>query len=264
MTPPNASFRIQVDPSNPGQFFACCALLELSDRLHPGAQGWFEREGREFCVDSGLDLKATLAAITEASLKTLDSDDATASPILLGEPFDLRLDWWKSDNRDVTGLKVWAGTMEAPRICRAMQLAMHQPIFFSPDLFNVGTVARDPDDPMKKVEPFYFDARRGPNAHSRDVGFAPNDLGLTTTASPAVELLCLIGLQRALPRPVPKRPRLYEYFLWSQPIEASLLPAAVNGLLPGGTGYQFESWFRTSQKKHKAFLKAKLLTNHHP
>ena len=33
--------RVNVDPTNPGQFFACCGLLELADRLWPGAEGWF-------------------------------------------------------------------------------------------------------------------------------------------------------------------------------------------------------------------------------
>jgi CRISPR-associated protein Csx14 len=33
------SLRIKVDPTNPGQFFACCGLLELADRLWSGAQG---------------------------------------------------------------------------------------------------------------------------------------------------------------------------------------------------------------------------------
>ncbi len=33
---------IKVDVTNPGQFFACCGLLELADRLWPGAEGWFD------------------------------------------------------------------------------------------------------------------------------------------------------------------------------------------------------------------------------
>ena len=37
---PNIS--VSVDVTNPGQFFACCGLLELADRLWPGAEGWFE------------------------------------------------------------------------------------------------------------------------------------------------------------------------------------------------------------------------------
>src|SRR5437667_10381600 len=32
---------LPVDLTNPGQFFACCGLLELADRLWPGAEGWF-------------------------------------------------------------------------------------------------------------------------------------------------------------------------------------------------------------------------------
>ena len=33
---------VPVDPTNPGQFFACCGLLELADRLWGGAEGWFD------------------------------------------------------------------------------------------------------------------------------------------------------------------------------------------------------------------------------
>jgi CRISPR-associated protein Csb3 len=259
MSLPAARFRVHVDPANPGQFFACCAMLELSARLedNAGAQGWFENG--DFCVASKHDLAETLRQITRAELKSLDAQDITACPIWIGEPFNLRLDWWKSDDRKITDLKVWAGTMEGLRMARAMQQAMRSDVFTTPNLFNVGAVARDPDDPAKKVEPFYFDARRGPNAHSRDVGFAPNDLGLTTIASPAVEFLCLIGLQRCLPMPVKDLFRHYDYFLWPKPTESSLLLAAVAGLLPSSTGYRFESWFRTSQRKHKAFLKANKL-----
>ena len=48
MSDPKSNIRIPVDRANPGQFFACCGLLELADRLWPGAQGWFEQE--EFCI----------------------------------------------------------------------------------------------------------------------------------------------------------------------------------------------------------------------
>src|SRR5947209_1185371 len=34
--------RVTTDPRNPGEFFACCGLLELADRLWPcGAEGRF-------------------------------------------------------------------------------------------------------------------------------------------------------------------------------------------------------------------------------
>src|SRR3954471_22547111 len=53
---------VPVDYTNPGQFFACCGLLELADRLWPGVEGWFA-DG-QFCIDasgSATDLFGTLA-----------------------------------------------------------------------------------------------------------------------------------------------------------------------------------------------------------
>lgn len=250
-------FRIHVDPSNPGQFFACCGLLELAGRKKPGAEGWFEH--REFCIATGESLDEFVRSITSVKLTQLDLEDSTASPIHVGAPFNLRLDWWKDSDTRLNGLKVWAGTMESFRIARAMQGAMREEAFSKSGLLDEGRVAFDPDNLKKKVEPFYFDARRGPNSHSRDVGFSPNDLGMTTTAFPAVEFLCLIGLQRA--RPVPtKQARVYDYYTWSEPIPSLLLPVAISGQLPNSRGFRFESWFRTGQKKHKAFITANPIT----
>ena len=40
----SAPIRVDVDVTNPGQFFACCGLLELANQLWPGAEGWFEKD----------------------------------------------------------------------------------------------------------------------------------------------------------------------------------------------------------------------------
>jgi CRISPR-associated protein Csb3 len=196
-----------------------------------------------------------LDSITNARIDVLDPDDRTASPLIMGEPFSFRIDWWKTTTPSTSALKVWAGTMEAPRISKAMQRAIDVSKG-AQVLFDV-RVAFDSAGAANKVEPFYFDANRGPNADSRDVGFSPNDLGLETLAAPAVEFLCLVGLQRAIPRPVVDR--LFDYHLWRVPIPISLLVAAVNGLIHPQQhhAYRFESWYRTSQRKHKAFLAAK-------
>ncbi len=37
MSAKNANIAIPVDLTNPGQFFACCGLLELADRLWHGS-----------------------------------------------------------------------------------------------------------------------------------------------------------------------------------------------------------------------------------
>lgn len=256
MSTPKPSIQVNVDPTNPGQFFACCGLLELADRLWPGAEGWFEN--REYFIATDGRLPDLLRQLTQTKLVQVDEDNDTSSPILIGEPFRrLLLNWWQDERAGGKELKVWAGTMESVRIARAMQFALTDEQCLNSNLFDVGLVAYEPDNPIKKVEPFYFDARRGPNAHSRDVGFSINDLQITTTAYPAVELLCLVGLQRCLPAKT-DRPRIYDYFTWKTPLPPVLLPAAISGVipLPGQIGYRFENWYRTGQKKHKAFRSA--------
>jgi len=250
------SVRINVDFTNPGHFFACCGLLELADRLWGGAQGAFT--GNQFVITGSNDLPKLIQTIAETDLEQLDPDDATASAINVKLPHrPLRLDWWQDTLAGGKELKVWAGTMESCRIAKAMQLTLRDPRFQDANLLNIGTIAYDTTDPSKKVEPFYFDARRGPNAHSRDVGFSPNDLKLTTTAFPAVEFLCLVGLQRCLPTKTNQR-NWFEYHTWSLPVPPSLVSLAACGLLvdPDRHGYRFENWYRTGQKKHKAFRSA--------
>ena len=38
---PEPTITVDVDVTNPGQFFACCGLLGLADRLWPGVEGRF-------------------------------------------------------------------------------------------------------------------------------------------------------------------------------------------------------------------------------
>jgi hypothetical protein len=252
------SIRVQVDPTNPGQFFACCGLLELADRRWPGAEGWFTEDAREFRIKCEGTLRALVDAIASAELIPTRPDDPYSTPFVVGRPFrPLSVDWWETDLTGAKDLKVWAGTMESCGIARAMQQAMRQEQFQDALLFEKGLVVMNPDDPGKKKEPYYFDARRAPNAHSRDVGFSINDLGETTTAFPAVELLCLIGLQVARPA-FTNETRVYDYFTWTRPLPPNLLLAAATGVmhLAGARRFRFENWFRTGQKKHKAFRSA--------
>jgi CRISPR-associated protein Csb3 len=147
--------------------------------------------------------------------------------------------------------------MRGLRIAQAMLSALRDPALHTEGLFDVSCVVYDPDDADKKVEPFYFDARRAPNAHSRDVGFSPNDLDMTTTAFPAVEALCLIGLQRFRPRPTERR-RVFDYRTWATPLAISVAAPVASGAVAirGVHTYRFECWFRAGQKKLKAFRPA--------
>jgi len=41
---------VPVDLTNPGQFFACCGLLELASRIDEHALGWFD--GSKYCLST--------------------------------------------------------------------------------------------------------------------------------------------------------------------------------------------------------------------
>ena len=270
-----STIRVPVDPTNPGQFFACCGLLEVADRLSSGAEGWFD--GACFLISTPSRAVSLIEVLSAARAMQLsengpdpssdeeddESDNSEADkPLTIISPIQLRLDWWKDKS-----LKTWAGSMDASRIFVAMCGAIDPN---NSDPFNQGRVVFDPDRSLpdsanqkkrlkrpNKREPFYLDARRGASAQSIDVGFAPDSLNLTTTAYPVVEVFCLIGLQRCRPMPT-STPRIFDYSTWSIPLGSCVIPAAVSGLLtPMATRmFRFENAFRTDQRKHKAFTPA--------
>lgn len=254
---PEPSITVNVDVTNPGQFFACCGLLELADCLWPGAEGWFESS--QFCIHAADgELSTLIDKLLAVDLEALDPDSETKSPIRLGDPFAITLDWWADHN--VTGgkaFKVWAGRMSSVRIAAAMKAALADALASPLPLFDYCAVVYDPDQTSKKVEPFYFDARRGENAKAVDIGFSPDAHSMNSAAYPAVEFLCLVGLQRYRPATTARR-RVFNYHAWTVPLSNELAPAAISGCLAGVDGHamQFENGFRTDQKKHKSFLPA--------
>ncbi|HWG46942.1 MAG TPA: hypothetical protein VN688_29535 [Gemmataceae bacterium] len=265
--------QVTVDPTNPGQFFACCGLLELANRLWEGAEGWFE--GPAFCIKCDGTLVKLLTAAKSIQLDgsaITDSEDEESEedesfePLDIIAPIKLRLDWWHNK-----GLKPWAGSMNARVIMRAMCCAINAD---GSDPMNQEQVVYDPQPEttigagkqrakkQKKREPFYFDSRRGANCTALDVGFVPDSLKkLKTMAYPVVEALAMIGLQRCRPLPT-KFARVFDYFTWSQPVSPSILAAVVCGLVVdrGTRRFRFANVFRTGQRKHKAFAPASPLS----
>jgi len=254
MPNPKPNITVQVDVTNPGQFFACCGLLELADRLWPSAEAWFA-EG-EFCIVCEGAIDELLKRITDTTLEQLDPNDDMGSPVRLPKPFDLMLDWWTDELTNGKQLKVWAGSMRSVRIAQAMQKAIAE-IDRPHRLFDYAAVVYDAEQRTRKVEPYYFDSRRGWNAQSLDIGFAPDSLSMTTAAYPAVEFLCLVGLQRFRPASTPRR-RVFAYSMRMEPLPIVVATLAANGTLPitESQTYRFENAFRTAQKKHKSFLPA--------
>lgn len=254
---PEPTISVNVDPTNPGQFFACCGLLELADRLWQGAEGWFDESLMKFHIANSGKLAELVECLLESSIEQLELDNDTSSPIRIGEPYNITIDWWKSRPQG-DSLKVWAGSMRSCHIAIAMRNAIRNAPEFD-SMFDYGCVVYEIDNPKKKVEPFYFDSRRGPSSDSLDIGFSPNVLKFTTIAHPAVEFLCLIGLQRCFPAFTDKR-RVFDFYTWSTPIESVLLPVVITGHITGGqtTKFRFSNAYRTSQKKHKSFLPAQI------
>ena len=160
--------RVFINPTNPGQFFACCGLLELAARLWPDSEGWFE-DG-EFCICAGqqeVSLEQLLRMVLAVEMDVEEPDKPTISPLTLAAPFNLRLDWWRDERSGGSTFKTWAGQQKVVGIAKAMHRALARAIPLGPKLLQLAEVLPDPDEPKKSVAPFYFDARRAAGAESR-------------------------------------------------------------------------------------------------
>lgn len=236
--------RLDVDLANPGQFFGCCGLFELAQRLWPNTTAHLA--GGQFVVGDG-DLRELIMKAAGASLEVLEPANETSSALRLAGPFDLRLDWWKTER----GLKTWAGRMSVDRIAVSLQRSL--PGTLDHGFFNAGQVVYGTDG--NKVEPYYFDGRRGATALPLDMGFSSDELSLETVAFSATEFFTLVGLQRFRPSVV--RGRVFRYRAWWDPLPIGLAALATANALPvDGQSFQFESAYRTDQRKHKAFSPA--------
>lgn len=236
--------RLDVDLSNPGQFFGCCGVFELAQRLWPHTTAHFD--GGQFIVSDG-SLEDLVTKTAKAHLEVLEPANQTSSALLLAAPFGLRLDWWKVER----GLKTWAGRMSVDRIATSLQRDLANTL--TGGFFNDGHVVIGIDG--KKVEPYYFDGRRGATALPLDAGFSADALSLETVAFCATEFFTLLGLQRFRPSEV--KLRVYHYRAWRSPLPVTLAALAAADVLPNdGPLYRFESAFRTDQRKHKAFSPA--------
>lgn len=237
--------RLDVDLTNPGQFFGCCGVFELAQQLWPGVTAHFE--DAHFIVSDG-DLKELVTKTAQAPLEVLEPTNQTSSALRLAGPFDLRLDWWKVER----GLKTWAGRMSVDRIATSLQQDLPNTSLIN-GFFNDGHVVIGADG--KKVEPYYFDGRRGATALPLDVGFSSDALSLATVAFSTSEFFTLLGLQRF--RPAEVKLRVYRYQAWRAPLSVTLAALVAANVLPDdGPIFQFESAFRTDQRKHKAFSPA--------
>lgn len=241
---------LSVDVANPGQYFACCGLFELAARLAPQAFAHFEQDNDSkqwrFIITHAannngqpLTLETLFTKATEAQITATDPHDTPQTPLILGEPFNLLIDWWRHEGGRLGKLKTWAGQMGVLSITEDMKKTLRK------TLSGIGSAIEDilfARSMENAGQPFYFDANYAVNAQAQDVGFSVDKLKkggvkVKTAISPAVELLCLIGLQRCRPMlAVNERDqeRLYDYCTWNRKLPVPLVSAAVAGSLPAG------------------------------
>ena len=124
---PQPSITVNVDVTNPGQFFACCGLLELADRLWPGAEGWFSDDGSEFNVACDGTLSDLVNAIASANLVHTNPADLYSSPLVIAEPFrPLSIDWWETNRCEGLEGLGWNNGEFWHRLCHATCIARRE------------------------------------------------------------------------------------------------------------------------------------------
>jgi len=280
-----ATIRVGLDPTNPGQFFACCGLLELADRLWGRAEGWFEtadtfclgdtdrtRTGTEPVIDALARCRLTntmkdeevrrleeLSRMTAKQREKIQGADEEKKrlekhwredPILLHEPFHLRVDWFLDDRAGGDRFKTWAGQQSVLDIALAMKKPLERGDWSA--LPPARWLSRTTED---EGLPFNFDSDLGGQASALDVGFSFDPLGLRSRTRPLIELAAFIGLQRFRPAADPTANR-YRFSLWSVPLPPEIAGAAACGAVPvpGSTTFEFRLLYRT--KYLKSFLPA--------
>lgn len=235
----SAEITVAVDVANPGQYFACCGLLELAHRISAGAEGWFE--GGLFRVRGGAEAmealrsceidntmtqeqkrrREELGAMGQKALKADAELEAAKkeldrlwreSAVMFGAPFHLRVDWFQDGRSGGQSLKTWAGKQSTIDTVRQLRALIPEPS--GADWFR-------PIQPSKSV-PLYFDSDLGGASRDLDVGFSFDPLkaiGMRVAMRPTIELLAFVGLQRFRPKEVKGE---FEYGSWEAPARPEL------------------------------------------
>lgn len=245
MSQPKPRFSVNVDVTNPGQFFACCGLLELSHRLWRGAEGWFDEDTFHVAVMQDVDASARilLTQLAKAAAHGLPgSSDPKLPPVWLRSPFNLRLDWWLDSGGDKTILgKLFAGQKRTLTDVHRLQ----------------GALAKAIEKDQREREVFGWAAPlRGrfgvdPRAawDALHVGFSPKERRMTVATYIVVELAGAIGLQSFRPK---VEQDLYLYATWITPLSACVARPVAAGIIPTAVHKRYR-FALTTRGRYKGF-----------
>ena len=235
---------ISVDVTNPGQFYACCGLLELATTLHPDGEVTGHFEGDQFHLS--LPPAGVIDALRGGTVEVEPLPEGSAR-IRGGEAHKnwpmrvcgvLVLDWWLDETSG--DFKTWAGGMSAP----LTTVALHESL-------RAAELGERPFDATARssAAAFCFDCRMGGDAV--DLGGADTDL--PRLKYPAVDLLAFVGLQRFRPGDVSRRVK--RYATWAAPLPAATAAAVACGAVPplAERAYRFPLRPRDASFRYKSF-----------
>ena len=240
--------RISLDPCNPGQFYACCGLIQLFElkgarTLSNFEVNWRHPREAEFVLasKSELGLQSIAADIRGANYQPLPRPGpggkrpdsiAPAQVFIYGKRFTL--DWWLDCFHDKpSSLKCWSGLVTTQKLFSLLPgLVPKDDLSFE---YGVLTTTRFGVDPRSSWV-------------ALNLGYSPNEQGQESRTYPAVEMLAAFGLQ--VFRPAGSRSTGFNYHLWRSPLpRVAALTACARpwgGLL--SSTYRFELGERGSYK----------------
>jgi len=219
---------VNVDVTNPGQFFACCGLLELADRLWPGAEGWFE-DNRFYLGridEQAISVSELLGEVLSCSVESLPGPDKKTTPIHLGGRIGIQLNWWLRPNGTTNLFKIWpANATSQQMFCK----------WRDPLKAKMGTLTSNAEGMLTssaRIQGSYgFDSDLGWDELSVGFSFNEHTSLRKLPTRPAVELLGAIGLQRFFPM-FKEKEQMVEYATWCVRLSAPVARIAALGGLP--------------------------------
>jgi CRISPR-associated protein Csx14 len=240
------NLRIPMDPLNPGQFYACCGLVELFELSGPKVLSHFELDSNrprkaEFVLfsDDELNLDFVIKSVRDSkcvpgSIDAPPGNDSIAPISVFLFNQRLELDWWLNDFHDrARSLKCWAGQVTTKKLMFELpQLLPPDNASFDSDGFTSTRFGIDPRSAWVSL----------------NLGYSPNEQGQESRTFPVVEMLAAFGLQGF--RPAGDRAQGFRYALWLKPLPGIVARTAAAKPWEGlqAACYQFELGQRGSYK----------------
>ncbi|MCP4575011.1 MAG: hypothetical protein GY846_01800 [Deltaproteobacteria bacterium] len=215
---------INMDPCNPGQYFACCGVLAVVDRLSSHVRAWFDcpdetpRKGR-FRISTCEPLGDQLLRVFDGATVSDDPlfGDAHRNPVVIvtKSAGSFYLDWWlNNDYRNFNGrLKNWASAV------KIKENRFENWIRDMKEEAGKGISMENIFDRSRSGKKINIDPRSAFNG-SLSLGYSPRDMRFDTAVYPYVEFYGAVGLQSN--RPETKKKGIFSYYIWEEPIPFEL------------------------------------------